>query len=281
MALWLIDTTQFPGYLSVILGQLSDPAFEGHLDNVAADAFGDWVTKMTTSYQGHYVIGAGAFKQKYAALIARARVVKLESGSALARYLREEILVVTSADGKAESSHRRSARPHITAKIHGLRAVLTAICEVVESRVAELTKTGAAVAARSYVRRQQGSPVIAVDEKAGTGAAAPGVSAQEQGAARGEESGRGVAAGEDARQRPYGGERGRVGRDTLVGASAAEAVTTGAVAEELRASSCPTCRTDAEAQSGDSDQLGGEVSATVSALRTLLQSSWNTCEFPR
>lgn len=267
MALWLVDITQFPAYFSIMLAELSeDPILEGHLDTVAVEAFGNWVSKMTTSSQVHYVNGAGAFKQKFAALMARARVVRLEPGAALARYLREEVLAAKSAE--AASSHRLSARSsalasHIATTIHGLEVVLTTICEAMESRVAELTKSGAAVGAVTTAPARRGSPVIAGGEKAGTiaghgvtAAAAAGV--EEQGSVRREESRREVDVGKDAEQQRRGGE------GTVAGTPAAVAETVPAANHEPRPSSSPTSGRDAAAQRGDNDEPSGDMSTLVS-----------------
>lgn len=277
MALWLVDMAQFPAYCSMMLADVSgNPVLEGHLDTVAMEAFGDWVTKMTNSHQAHLVTGAGAFKHKFAALMARARVVGLEPGAALARYLREEVLAAKSAEGEAPPSHRRSARSsalasHIATKIRGLEVVLTMICEAMESRVAELTKPGAGAGAGagtvSTAPSRPGSPVIADGEKEGT-IAAPGVTAaafaEEQGSGR-KQSGREIDRGEDAEQQRHRGEGGGVGGDTVVGASAAVAMTiAAAAASEPRALSVPTSGRDAAGQRGDNDEPSGDMSTLVS-----------------
>jgi len=262
MALWLVDMTQFPAYFSIMLADLSEnPVLEGQLDTIAVEAFGHWVTKMTTSREEHYVLGAGAFKQKFAALMARARVAGLEQGAALAKFLRKEVLTANRGEGEAASSLRVSARPsalasHISTKIHDLGVVLTTICEVLESRVVEeLTKSGA----------WAGVGVVAPAWTTAPSSVTAATGAEEKDLGRREEIGTGTDGGGDAEQQRDGGAGGAVGGHSVAGTPTAVAVTVAAVTSEPRASSSPTYRRDASAQRGGNDEPGGDMSTLVSA----------------
>eukprot|EP00752_Nemacystus_decipiens_P018096 g16228.t1 len=140
-------------------GLSNQSVLEGPIDNYTANFFLGWVEDIASSpYPGCWcVLGHGVFETTAEALLAKVKAAKAAQLTQLVRYLRDEVLVARSSENGEEVSPAAAAAAaaastsSLTPQIHGLRGVLTSLCEIYEARVAEM-EAGPAV-----VSRQRGS----------------------------------------------------------------------------------------------------------------------------
>eukprot|EP00752_Nemacystus_decipiens_P014550 g12959.t1 len=160
LALCLADSVNMAGTFYLLHKGLSNQSvLEGPIDNYTANFFLGWVEDIASSpYPGCWcVLGHGVFETTAEALLAKVKAAKAAQLTQLVRYLRDEVLVARSSENGEEVSPAAAAAAaaastsSLTPQIHGLRGVLTSLCEIYEARVAEM-EAGPAV-----VSRQRGS----------------------------------------------------------------------------------------------------------------------------